>query len=129
MLERLVREGIDAARLNFSHGSHEEQGARIKRVRALEKKFGRPIAVIADLQGPKMRVGKLPEEGVELKEGELVQFDTSIERYAGAAIPLPSPVFAQGTKKGAHVLFDDGVLAVEIMNVRGSLFTARVRRG
>lgn len=129
MLERLIREGVDAIRLNFSHGSHEEHGNRLRRVRTLEKKFGWPIAVIADLQGPKMRIGKLPEEGIDLKEGEIAEFDASLEKYDGSAIPLPSPVFKQGAKKGARVLFDDGLLEVEIINVRGSLFTTRVHRG
>jgi len=59
MLEKLISLGIDGARLNFSHGSHEEQGRRIKLVRKIEKKLNRHVAVIADIQGPKIRIGNL----------------------------------------------------------------------
>jgi pyruvate kinase len=128
-LQRLVREGIDAIRLNFSHGEHEEHGRCIRLIRALEKRAGRPIAIIADLQGPKMRVGTLPDGGMVLREGDTVTLDTSSSRATAGTIPLPSPVFAEGVKKGAHVLLDDGALSLEIVTARSPRFVARVHRG
>src|SRR5579863_934716 len=77
MLEKVIGLGVDCIRLNFSHGSHEEQGGRITKVRKIEKKVGRHIAIIADIQGPKIRIGSMPEEGIMLKEGEKITIDTS----------------------------------------------------
>jgi pyruvate kinase len=70
ILEKLITHGMDAARLNFSHGSHEEQGGRIKKIRKISKKLNKHIAIIADIQGPKIRIGILPEQGIDLKNGE-----------------------------------------------------------
>ncbi len=129
ILSLLVKEGVDAARLNLSHGSHKEHQERINIVRQIEKKTGKHIAVIADLQGPKIRVGIMPKEGIELKEGKKIIFNTSISSYNGKEIPMPSKIFAQGTKKGANVFLHDGKMVVVITNIRGSIFTARVKRG
>lgn len=137
MLLKLAEEGIDAARLNFSHGTHAEHGERIRLVRQIEKKTGRAIAVIGDLQGPKMRVGKLPKEGILLRDEEPVILDTSLDEYRDGMIPVPSPIFEKGAGKGSHVFLDDGSLLLEIIAVsnvsyfarRGRRFTARVLRG
>src|SRR5579863_4549264 len=77
MLEKLILAGVDVARLNFSHGSHEEHGKKIHIIRKLEKKLDRRIAIIADIQGPKLRVGVMPKDGLLLTMGEKVTLDTS----------------------------------------------------
>ncbi|HTY39972.1 MAG TPA: pyruvate kinase, partial [Candidatus Paceibacterota bacterium] len=102
ILRHLIEEGINAARLNFSHGDHAEHARRIRLIRRFEKETGRLVAIIGDLQGPKMRVGRLPEEGILLETGALVTFDTSKTKYERGLIPLPSPIFRAGTKKGAR---------------------------
>ena len=132
ILLRLVREGIDAARLNFSHGTQADHGRRIKLIRELEHETGRFIGIIADLQGPKMRVGSLPKEGVALRDDAEVVLDTTISKYEGGAIPVPSPIFAKGATKGSRVFLDDGSLLLEIVGTKGFLgrqFVARVLRG
>lgn len=125
----LIKEGIDAARLNLSHGSHAEHQTRIDLIRKLSIKNGRHVAIIADLQGPKIRIGSMPEGGIELKDGKKVVINTAISSYNGKEIPLPSKIFGKGIKKGALVLMDDGKISLEVIGIKGNLFTAKVIRG
>lgn len=129
LLRRLIEEGMDAARLNFSHGNYAEHRNRIRTIRALEKQIGKPIAIIGDLQGPKIRIGILPEEGVVLENGKKVVFNASAEKYQNGIIPLPSKIFADGTKKGNYVFLNDGALLLKVTAVRGTLFTLKVLHG
>ena len=129
VLDKLIAEGIDAARLNFSHGTHEEHGRAVKLVRRLAKKHSRIVAVIADLQGPKLRVGDLPSEGVDLKEGETVTLDTSKKVFTKGIIPLPSSLFKHGIEPGHTVFLDDGLLQLKIIKKAGSCFFALVVKG
>ena len=129
MLESLINQGIDAARLNFSHGNYEEHGARIEKIRRLEKKLGKQVAIIADLQGPKIRVGVMPQTGLELKNGETVTIDTSKKEFENDIIPLPSAIFRDGTSEGHVVFLDDGVLQLKITHKSGDKFKAVVLKG
>ncbi|MSU54639.1 MAG: pyruvate kinase [Candidatus Staskawiczbacteria bacterium] len=129
VLESLILQGIDAARLNFSHGSHQEHGSRIDLIRKLEKKLHKQIAIIADLQGPKIRVGNMPSEGLELRNGDTVMIDTSKKDFENGVIPLPSPIFRDGTKEGHIVFLDDGVLQLKVLSKKGSIFEAIVLKG
>ena len=106
-LTKLIEEGIAAARLNFSHDTHEGHRKRIRLIRQIEKKVGRPVAIIGDLQGPKMRVGVMPKEGVLLRDEEIVVLDTSIDEYREGMIPIPSPIFEKCAVKGSQVFLDD----------------------
>jgi len=129
ILEKLIARGIDAARLNFSHGSHEEQGNRIKKIRKICKKLKKPIAIIADIQGPKIRIGNLPAEGVELKNGQEITIDTGTREFYEGRIPLPSLLFRDGTKEGHIVFLDDGTLQLKITGSRAGIFKAVVLKG
>lgn len=129
VLEKLINEGMDAARLNFSHGSHEEHGARITTIRKLEKKLDRQIAIIADLQGPKLRVGIMPDKGFELKQGEIVRLDANEREFKNEIIPIPSAVVRDGTKVGHIIFLDDGTLQLKVTKKTGSLFEAEVLKG
>ena len=71
MLEALIRAGVDVARLNFSHGTHKMHAARIKALRAISRRIDTPVGILQDLQGPKIRVGKLPVP-IQLEEGQAV---------------------------------------------------------
>jgi pyruvate kinase len=77
MLASLFQAGADAFRLNFSHGTHGEHAKQLKNVRALEERVGRPIGVFADLQGPKLRVGRFANSKVNLETGTLFRLDLS----------------------------------------------------
>lgn len=129
MLEKLISLGIDGARLNFSHGSHEEQGNRIKLIRKICKKLNKHVAVIADIQGPKIRIGNLPENGIELKNGQEITIDTGTREYYQDRIPLPSLLFRDGTKEGHTVFLDDGTLQIKITGCRAGIFKAVVVKG
>jgi len=129
LLEKLIVNGADCIRLNFSHGDHTSHGKIIQLIRKVEKKLERNIAIIADIQGPKMRVGIMPKEGVMLNDGEEVTLDCSKNQYEGAIIPIRSETFAEGTKVGDPVFLDDGVIKLEITEKQGGVFKARVVKG
>ena len=129
ILEKLIKAGVDVARLNFSHGSHEEHGNRITLVRKLSKKLGKNVAIIADIQGPKIRIGNMPQEGVELKNGEEITIDSETKEYVEGKIPLPSLLFRDGTKEGHTVHLDDGTMQIKITSKKGGIFKAVVLKG
>ncbi|MDA1335046.1 MAG: pyruvate kinase [bacterium] len=137
IMEKLFSVGADAARLNFSHGTLQDHSKRIKRIRAVGKKFGRHIGILGDLQGPKMRVGKLPDEGILLRDEEEVILDTSLDEYTQERIPVTSPIFEKGVDKGSQVFLDDGSILLKIISVKrvygiatwGKRFRAKVIRG
>jgi len=129
MLEKMILAGVDCIRLNFSHGTQEEHNTKMERARAIQKKTGKHLAIIADIQGPKMRVGKLPKEGVMLQEGQEIVLDCSTEEFENNIIPLPSKMFMEGTKAGDVVFLDDGVLKLRILRKTGPTFQALVLKG
>ena len=75
MLRRLMLAGVDVFRLNFSHGTQENHGEVLARIRALETEYDRPIGVIADLQGPKLRIGLFADGAIALRSGRVIRFD------------------------------------------------------
>jgi pyruvate kinase len=114
-LRALVAAGMDAARLNFSHGTHEEHAERVRRVRAAEAEAGRPIAVIADLQGPKLRIGDL-EEPVVLRKGDDVTVCPE-EKCTDGELPVAPAVIGDVLKPGHDVLIDDGLVRLRVGEV------------
>ncbi|PJA46205.1 pyruvate kinase [Candidatus Uhrbacteria bacterium CG_4_9_14_3_um_filter_41_35] len=130
MLSRMIKSGLNAARLNFSHGTHEEHQQLIKNIRSASKKIGQPIAILQDLQGPKIRLGNLPEGGVNLVEGKLISFNTGIEKYVeGEAFPVTYKQLHKDMKAGQRILMDDGILEAECVSVKGRVVTAKVVAG
>jgi pyruvate kinase len=87
----VIEAGVDCFRLNFSHGSKAEHAKRVATIREAEKRIGRPIAIIADLQGPKLRVGDFVDGGVTLRYNDIVKLEASREPGDGATIRLPHP--------------------------------------
>src|SRR5690606_22249396 len=75
MIRSLFMTGVDVFRLNFSHGSHEDHAARVAIIRDLEKEFGVPIGILADMQGPKLRVGRFKDDAIALRAGQVIRFD------------------------------------------------------
>jgi pyruvate kinase len=129
-LEALFNAGANAFRLNLSHDVHPVHEKRIKLIRALSKKYNRPVAIIADLQGPKMRVGNLPKEGIELHSDKEYILDTNISDYVGGnVIPLSSLAFQMGVRAGNTVFLDDGSLMLKVKSVKEGRFVTEVLRG
>mgnify|MGYP000210926552 CR=1 FL=1 len=77
MIEALMKAGVDVFRLNFSHGEHPDHALRVERIRAAEAKLGRPVAIMADVQGPKLRIGKFSGGAVHLQAGQTFKLDMS----------------------------------------------------
>ncbi len=115
MLRALVAAGMDAARLNLSHGTHEEHAESAARVRAAEADAGRPIALIADLQGPKLRIGDL-REPVVLRAGDDVTV-CAHEHCADGELPVVPAVIGDVLKPGHEVLIDDGLVRLRVDEV------------
>lgn len=128
-LEKMVKAGMNFARLNFAHGTYDTHTEFIKRIRSVEEKTGEPLAILQDLQGPRIRLGALPEAGVTVKNDEEVVFDTAPITYAGGAIPLDHPDLHRFLKPNERILIDDGHFEVKIKSVVGTQITATVVEG
>ncbi len=114
MIRALFEAGADVFRLNMSHGSHEEQAARYEIIRRIEKETGRPIGVLADLQGPKLRVGVFGAGPVELAEGQEFRFDLDPAPGDASRVQLPHPEIFQVLEPGAHLLVNDGKIRLRV---------------
>lgn len=116
MLEKLIVSGMDVARFNFSHGTHEQHAARFAALRSTAARVGKSVAALQDLCGPKLRVGTVAD-GVVLDEGARVVFTREPIIGSAERIPLPIPEIFQVAKPGARLLLDDGLLSVRIDQV------------
>lgn len=127
VLTQMMKAGMNVARLNFSHGTHADHKKLMANIRAASKKSGKTVALLQDLQGPKMRVGKLPDEGVKLSKGKEIQFSTGTKAYQpGEPMPVTYRTFHKDVKKGHRILMDDGKLEAIVEGVRGKVVTAKV---
>ncbi|HXG75372.1 MAG TPA: pyruvate kinase [Gaiellaceae bacterium] len=127
VLDRLIAAGMDGARLNFSHGTRDEHAESARRVRAAQERAGRPLALIADLQGPKLRVGDLPGP-VALEEGELVVI--AGEDVAGSGeLPVAPDVLGSVLEPEHQVLVDDGMVRLVVESVERGRARCRVVTG
>src|SRR5512132_3423768 len=94
-LAQLFEAGVDVFRLNFSHGTHEEHAERFRIIRGLEQRYGRPIGILADMQGPKLRLGRFAQGRVELQAGATFRLDLRDDPGNITRVSLPHPeIFA-----------------------------------
>lgn len=114
MMSKLYQAGVDVFRMNFSHGTHEAHRKNLETARALEKEFGRPIAMLADLQGPKNRIGKFANDYIEVKEGHVIRFDLDATLGDESRVCLPHPEVIAAMKKDDEILLDDGKVRVKV---------------
>ena len=112
IIARLHEAGADAFRVNMSHGSHESQAALIQAVRAVEKANGRPIAILADLQGPKLRVGRIADGSAELVKGAAFRLDRHTAPGDATRACLPHKEIFAALRPGARLLVDDGKIVL-----------------
>lgn len=118
-LTRLVNEGMDVCRLNFSHGSHEDHAENIRRIREVSALTGKPIAILQDLQGPKIRVGKIGD-GIEIVAGnEIVFTSEATTEDVTKLVPVTYPNLHEDVKPGQRLLLDDGLLEVQVLKIEG----------
>ena len=136
-LTLLIEAGMDVARLNFSHGTHDDHRKLIQNIREASRNCHRPIGILQDLQGPKIRVGRLPPEGVTLKKGDCVLLfpEGSTPRTSTKGkIPLPisaeiAQSVSQDAQKGALILFDDGKLITRVTEIHSPEIVIEVEVG
>lgn len=115
ILEKLIREGVDVCRLNFSHGKHEEHLKVIETVKALNEKLGINIALLADLQGPKLRVGDVENNGVQLIEGKTLEFTNKDILGTSERVYMSYTEFPKDVEIGDDILIDDGKLKLRVV--------------
>jgi pyruvate kinase len=118
MLALLFNAGADVFRLNFSHGSHADHAARLGMIRALEKKAGRPIGILADVQGPKLRVGQFQSGRVQLQAGQPFILDMNPAPGDTRRVCLPHPEILAAAEIGSTLLLDDGKLRLRVTRKR-----------
>ncbi|MCW8086084.1 pyruvate kinase [Sabulicella glaciei] len=115
VIEKLFRAGADVFRLNFSHGSHEDHAARILMIREVEKRTGRPVGILADVQGPKLRVGKFAAGRVQLTPGQRLRLDLNPTPGTVQRVQLPHPEIINAARIGTTLLLDDGKLRLRVV--------------
>jgi pyruvate kinase len=126
-VQSLITAGMDVARINFSHGTHEQHAATIRHVREQGERLSRPVAIIGDLQGPKLRVGELPEP-LELTPGDAVWFAPEGEQVAGD-LPTTYHTMADDLEIGDVVLLADGLMELIVEDVVERRVKMRVVHG
>jgi pyruvate kinase len=118
IITRLFQTGADVFRLNFSHGSHEDHAARIASIREVEKRFDRPIGILADVQGPKLRVGRFAGGKVHLQTGQAFRLDLNPTPGDSRRVNLPHPEIIAAAAVNTSLLLDDGKLRLRITHKR-----------
>jgi pyruvate kinase len=113
-LKALFEAGADVFRLNFSHGTPEDHKQRVDLLRAMEKQHKHPIAILMDLQGPKLRLGKIANGSMELKKGQKLRLDMAEEPGDSMRVPLPHPEIFKAAKPDGILLIDDGKVRLRI---------------
>lgn len=128
-LVKLVEEGVDVFRLNFSHGSHEIHQEVINRIVEIQEEYNEPIGILADLQGPKLRVGEIEGGTLELIKGDVLTFVPEPCIGNRERIYMSYPLFAQDVKVGNKVLVDDGKLELKVVEINGNSVKLEVLHG
>lgn len=128
VLERLIGAGMNVARMNFSHGTHQDHAERIAAVRRISERMGVAVGILQDLQGPKIRVGEMPAP-LQLSEGELVHLyatEAPPPKAEGKMIPVDFRQLFESVRTSDRLLLDDGRLNLEVVSVKDRALTARV---
>ena len=128
VIEKLIRAGMNVARMNFSHGTHAQHAERIALIRKISARLGTPVGILQDLQGPKFRVGNLTAP-LQLAEGELVCLyaaDDLAPACSHQTIPVDFPELFESVRVGDRLLLDDGRLAFQVVTAQPRTLTAKV---
>lgn len=128
-IEALIAAGMDVARLNCSHGTLEEHAARIANIREAELRAKRPIGILLDVQGPKIRIGEVPAGRRMVAKGERLSFTVDPRAAVGGPIYVAYPNLPVDVKPGSVIFLDDGLLELRVESVTGSTVTCVVTTG
>ena len=127
MIERLFNAGADVFRINMSHASHEKMKELTQAIRKVEAEAGRPIGILVDLQGPKLRLGPIKGDKIEIEIGDEVVFDQKEEEGTSKRIPLPHPEIFKGVENGHRLLIDDGKMTLHVVSAGANKITAKAK--
>ncbi len=125
-LRRMIMGGMDVARLNFSHGTYEDFEIIIKNIRAVSKELKVPVAIMQDLQGPKIRVGKMPEGGIFLTKGQEVKLTPKRKTGSKNIIPILYEKLVSDVKPNGRILLKDGMIELTVLKIEKGEIHARV---
>ncbi|MFZ0488597.1 MAG: pyruvate kinase, partial [Arenicellales bacterium] len=130
-LEQVIVNGLDVARVNFSHGRPEDHASRVRKLRELSDRHQRQVAVLADLQGPKIRIDRFRDGPVTLKDGDEFALDTNLAPDAGDQhqVGVSYKNLAKDVGAGDIMLLDDGNLTMQVQKVEGGRIVCRVING
>lgn len=129
MLRRLADAGMDMARLNFSHGNHAEFEKTISVLREIEEEKGRPIGIMADIQGPKIRVGKLPKGQISIETGGKIRIVSAEKTSKEDEIPTTYKELVNDVGPGKRILLDDGLMELRTISREGDSLICEVVNG
>jgi len=129
VLERMIRAGMDVARLNFSHGDYDRHRRVIGNIRSASKAAGRRVAILADLPGPKIRIGKLEREPVDLNAGDEFTLTTESTMGSGNRASTSFNRLPEVVKPGDTIFLNDGLVQMEVLDVGGPEVKCRVAVG
>src|ERR1700674_2012019 len=130
MIERLMVAGMDVARLNFSHGTHEDHARTIKRLREISGRMSRPIGILADLQGPKIRTGPLVDkQPVQLRTGQ--RFTISTRTLTGTSLGVSTTYkrMPREVTRGDRILLGDGLIELRVLSRTSNSVVCKVING
>lgn len=116
VLIKMIKEGVDICRINFSHGKHEEHLKTIQTIREINEKYNTHIGILADLQGPKIRIGEVENNGVLLKKGQEITITTKAQIGNARVLYINYSHFPKDVKRGETILLDDGKLQFRILS-------------
>ena len=129
MLSKMIKAGLNVARLNFSHGEYSEHFQYIKNIRSVAKAAGVNIAIMQDLQGPRIRIGKLGQSGIRVVKNEKIILYPEIStrpKIHAELIPVQYPRLYKDLKKGARVLIDDATIELKVDKIKNNLIYCHV---
>lgn len=127
VIRELIKAGMNVARLNFSHGAHEQHARTVATIRGIAEDLRAPVAILGDLQGPRIRIGVLPQ-AIQLNAGDVITLVPE-DHHAGSEIPVTYDDMAHDVHVGGTILVDDGLIALEVTRVAAPKVEARVRFG
>jgi len=126
-IRALFESGVDIFRLNFSHGQHEDHAALFKIIREIESEVSRPIGILADMQGPKLRIGTFVDGAVETKRGQMIRFDSDSSAGDETRVHMPHPEIFTSLKKDGLFFIDDGKVRCRVREIGKDYFVAEIR--
>ena len=128
-LSQLIQSGMNVARLNFSHGSYEDHAKTITLLREIAHRYGHPICILQDLQGPKIRTGAVDPKGIQLEVGQMLTLVTDETVSSANTVPVDFPLLPFHVKPGGRILLDDGNLELEVVAVQDEAVETKVILG